>query len=188
MGIAGHNRINMLLGQLQQGLLQLQEVLPNQGYLISQVKAYVQSYLVVAAAGRMQLLTHIAYAAGKQGFYIHVYVFSFHAELKLAASKALPDFLQSFDYEVSLLGVNYSLPGQHARMGYAAGNVLVIHAAVKGYGCIKIFGQAVTFFGETAAPQFHKLHLNNIIYCCSLYSNPNQGSFIYGKLTFFWLF
>ncbi len=60
VGIAGHNDLDVSFCLLDDGPLQVDECLPQRGNLIQHVEAHIGGCLVVAAAARVELASHLA--------------------------------------------------------------------------------------------------------------------------------
>ena len=86
----------------------------------------------------MQLLAHIADPLGEHLLYEHVNIFTFHVDGKSAAFNVLQDLRQSFDQRIGIVLPDDALGSQHTCVGHRAGNILLVHSAVKADGGIKI--------------------------------------------------
>ena len=106
----------------------------------------------------MKFFAHVADAADEDGLHVHMDVLSLFVESHFACFDVVQDFTQCFHNEVCVLLGDDALFAQHGCVCHTAGDVLVIHAAVKADGGMEMVCEAVCGFGEASAPKF--LHKN----------------------------
>ena len=120
--------------------------------LLLQIQPAVHLALVIAAAGGVELLTHLADALDQAALDAHMNVFIFHGEDDLSAGDVCPNPLQAGDDLVPLGLGDDALLGQHGHMGHTAVNVLIIHTLVKKDGGVVFFHDLIHVFFKPAAP------------------------------------
>jgi len=138
MGIARHDGISMIFGQIQQGEDQiLDQWLAVIGNLFN-IEAHVGGYLIVAAAAGMEFFADIANPFGQNGFDIHMDIFHRYRKFDVAGFNVEKNRFQRFDNLFRFFESNNILFPKHSGMGNTSCDVLFIQALIKGYGRVKI--------------------------------------------------
>ena len=138
MGIAGHHRLLVLLGLVDDGLLQVQDLSLDGRDLMAQVEPQIHRHLVIPAAGGMEPLAGIADLSGEKALHIHVDILVVLRQLRLTGFDVLEHLLESRRNGRRILPGDDALLGQHGGVGQGAHNVLLVHPAVKLDGGIEI--------------------------------------------------
>ena len=159
VGVAGHHRIQIVLGLGHQYLLQSGQLLQQLGDLLLGIQLGVQCHLVVPAAGGVQALARVADALGQDGLDIHVDIFVVGRELHLPGLNVRQNAGQSGNDGLGILLGDDALLAQHGRMGHGAGDILLIQPLVKGDGGVEVVDLRVGLLLEPSAPKFHNCSL-----------------------------
>ena len=128
VGVAGHDGVGVLLGPLHQHLLQVQNLVDDDGDLL----------LHIPGPGGVQALARVADALGEQGLDVHVDVLVVHRELHLVGLDVGQNGLQAVYNGLHLVLLNDALLAQHLGVGDGAGDVLLVQPGVKLDGGVKI--------------------------------------------------
>ena len=83
-----------------------------------------------------------------------MHVFQCHRPVELTVLDVQFYGLESVDDELAFLRGEHAYPGQHAGMGDGAGNILLVHAAVKTHGGGKGLDKGIRWLVEPAGPGF----------------------------------
>ena len=175
MGVAGHHVRRMGGGLLEQRVAEGGHLLVEGARRVPQEQAQVHRHLVVAAAAGVQPLARLADALCQLGLHKGVDVLGGGVDGKGPALQVRQDALKALlDGRAVRLG-NDALPGEHGRVGHAAGDVLGGHAPVEPDGGIEVVHTAVHRFAEPSLPQLHGPTLLRLI--CSSFStaSPARG-------------
>ena len=95
MGEAGHQAVCMVLGLLQQGVLQRVQLVNDARTGTATIETKIGCHLVVARAGRMQATGRVANNPMKARFNIHVNIFKVRRKGKLPLFNLGSDLLQA---------------------------------------------------------------------------------------------
>ena len=131
VGEARHDDLDVLLGHIDQRLLQVDQQVDDQVHLAAQPKAHVGGYLVVAAAAGVQALARIAHKLGQARFDVQVHVFEVELPLKSARFDFLGDLRHAALDIGQVAGADDVLRGQHLGVGQRALDVGLPQAFVK---------------------------------------------------------
>ena len=126
--IAGHDGVRVLFRLVAERVYELYDELDSVRCSIAQVEPGVQGDLVVPAPGRVQLAPGISQALRQNALYKAVYVLSGRVYLELTGVYLREDAAQPFNDCCTLCVRHYAHLGQHARVGYAAADILPVHS------------------------------------------------------------
>ena len=134
MRVAGHNKIDMLFGEIDERRLQFLELRRRLAGLFFDVKPEVERNLVVAAARRVQLRAGVADFFDERALDIHMRVLKRFVPLKFPELDFLFDFTQS-GFDLFLFrGGDDPRPSQGGGVSDGAGNVMPIKPMIEGNG------------------------------------------------------
>ena len=122
--------------------------------LVSQIHAYIERDLVVAAAGGVKLLPRLADARGEHLFDEHVYILAGRIEAEFSRFDIRIYSFKSFADRRGFAVGDYPAPGEHLRVGDTAAYILPPHTAVEGYRRIEAVGRRVGRAVGAAGPHF----------------------------------
>ena len=120
MGEAGHHRLGVLGGHVDQSALQGFEQFADGVYFIAQPQTHIGGHLVVAAAPGVQAFACVAHQLGQACFDVEMHIFEFQLPLKLTALDVLADLLEAALDVGQVLRADDGLGLQHLGMGQAA--------------------------------------------------------------------
>ena len=104
MGVTRQHSCNMASGKVHQNILQLEQMLDDGINGIPQVQAHIQSHLIVAASGGMQLMRNFADDLGQPGFNMGVDIFQCVAVRQSSFLDLMLDLLKTGNEFLSLFG------------------------------------------------------------------------------------
>ena len=130
VGVAGHDDVCVLLGLLQEGLLEVDGGFDGLPACFHGVEAHVGGDLVVAGAGGVELAGNVANFLFEAGLDVHVDVFEFRTPGESSGFDFLLNVEKAAADGFGFLVGDYALPGQHEGVGNRAANVLAVEAAV----------------------------------------------------------
>ena len=154
VGVARHDGIGIGFRLVGDHLSKLADKLRYLVDFIPEIHTEIQRHLVIAAAGGVELLAHIADPAGEHLLHEHMDVLARHVKGKCPRGKVIENFFQFSDNLLGLLLGDNALRPQHGCVRHTAGDVLAEHPAVKMDGGIKIIRQLTGFAAGTPSPQF----------------------------------
>ncbi len=102
----------------------------------------------------MQFLSRLTDAGDKAGLDVHVHIFQGDRPFETARLDLRADGLEPLDDLRALGGREHLNPGQHARMGNGAGDVLPIEPVIETNRCGEGLDERIGAFGKTSAPRF----------------------------------
>jgi len=152
VGVAGHDGVGVLLGPLHQHLLQIQNLVDDDGDFLLHIQPGVHRHLVVPGPGGVQALARVADALGEQGLNVHVDVLVIHREFHLVGLDVGQDGLQAVYNGLHLVLLDDALLAQHLGVGDGAGDVLLVQPGVKLDGGVKVVHQCVCLFLKSSCP------------------------------------
>ncbi len=97
MGVARHNRIEILTALYSQRLHKAKDQLDDLLDLLLDVQTHIECNLIVSRTAGVQTLAGITDALGQELFHVHVDVLVIERKLNLAVLDILEDALQTFD-------------------------------------------------------------------------------------------
>ena len=100
----------------------------------------------------MKPLAGIADALGEQLLDVHMNVLVIERELYVAFLDILEDALEALNDLLGLMLLDDALPAQHGRVRDRAGDVLLVQAAVKQDGRVKVVYYKIGLLLETSCP------------------------------------
>ncbi len=152
MGITGHHGLLMLFGLVQDGLLEVQDLLDDLVDLPAEEEAEVHGDLIVPAAGGVEALACRADPFRQKGFHVHVDVLVVGGKFDFSGLDIGQNVFQALDDLFFVLPGDDAAVRQHGRVGDAAFDIFPVHAAVKLDGGVEIVDQRVGLFAEPSAP------------------------------------
>ena len=152
VGIARHDRLHMLLGQVQQDLAQMEELASDLLELVLEVEVHVSRHLVITRAGCMEFAGHWTDFFGQQGLHVHMDVFINHIKADLSRLVFLQELGQAGLDGLGFVCVNNPGLSQHLDMGQTALEIIGGQAVVKADTGSKFLYPAFQRSLKTAAP------------------------------------
>ncbi len=154
VGEAGQDDLDVLLGDVEQRLLQVDQQAADQVDLAAQPQAHVGGDLVVAAAAGVQALARVADQLGQARLDVQVHVFQIELPVELAGLDFLADLRHAL-----LDGGQVGAPmmpwrGQHAGMGQRALDVGLPQALVEKHAGGVALDQLAHGLREQGGPGF----------------------------------
>ena len=126
MGVARHNRIEILTTLYSQRLHKAKNELDDFLDLLLDVQTHIERDLIVSRTAGVQTLAGITDALGQQLLDVHVDVLVIERELNLAVLDILEDALQTFDNLFGLMLLDDALLAQHGSVRDRAGDIFLI--------------------------------------------------------------
>ena len=151
---AGHDGGGVLLGQIEQGSLQVFNQAADGGNFIAQPQADVGGDLVVAAAAGVQAFAGVADFVGEAAFDVHVHVFQIERPLQAACFDFGLDFGHAAPNVGQILRGEHAGFVQHLRVRERALDVVAGEALVEVDGGGVLFDEFGHGLVETAGPGF----------------------------------
>ena len=152
--VARHQDLLVLLGELLQAIEEGANLGGDLLQLLAQEELQIDQHLVVARATRVNLLAHIAQAAGQQQLHLRVDILRLGLDAEVARLDLRGDLLQTTNEHLKLLGGQKADRLEHADMGQRALHVVFrqahIQLLVVAYGVILYQGIRV----EALIPKF----------------------------------
>ena len=160
MRIARHYRLLVRLRDVAEGAY---DVLYERGGLLAlalEVEPRVERHLVVAAAGGVQLLARVAYPRGELRLHEGVYVLGGGVNLQRAGFQVGEDAAEALYYLRALGGRDYPALGEHARVGYAARDILLVHSRIHADAGVELVGEFVQRARAASRPELFHIFLS----------------------------
>ena len=173
VGIAGHDGGLILLRLVQNGIDKGFDQLGDFVHLAAQVHPQIQGHLVVPGAGGVELLAHISQALGQHLLHKHMDILAGKVKFQRAGIQVVQNSLQAVDEGIGFLLGDNLFRTQHCSMGHRAGDILLIHLAVKANGGIEIIRNAVYNAGSPSGP--HLRH-SFLLLMLQVPSSPFRGT------------
>src|SRR5215475_1326256 len=144
----------MTLRQVNQGALELQDVVEDGTNLVAQVEPYIQGDLIVAAAGGVELAANGANRLDQAPLDVHVDVLPAHIKRERAALDFRLDRLQAVYNGAGLLVGDNAALGQHPAVRDTAQNIVGIEPPIEQNRGGEVFDEVMRGLVEAASPGF----------------------------------
>ena len=154
VGEAGHQRIQVRFGLVQQGIDQQVKVGCDFDNFVTQVEPDIKRHLIVARTSGVQALARLADGGRETRFDIHVDVFQADGKIELARLYLAKNCTQPVDNLFNIVKRDDPLFAQHAGMGDGTANILRIEALVELNRCGELLDEGIGGLGKTTAPEF----------------------------------
>ena len=126
MGVARHNRIEILTALCGQCLHEAKDQLDDLLDLLLDVQAHIKCNLIVSRSAGVQTLAGITDALGQQLLDVHVNVLVIERELNLAVLDILQNALKTLNDLFGLMLLDDALLTQHGSVRDRAGDIFLI--------------------------------------------------------------
>src|SRR5690625_4080678 len=150
--VAGHDHVDVELGEVDEYLLQLEKLLLQLQVAAPEPQPEVGRHLVVAAACRVQLPAHGPDPLGECPLDVHVDILELDAPVEVAGLDLGLDLAQASHDLVNLGFAQDALFAQHRRVSHRALDVLQAQLAVDVYGGVELLDECVGVLRKAAAP------------------------------------
>ena len=152
VGVSGHDGVQVLLCQIAQGMQQLCGQTADLSHFLPQIQPDIQCNLVIPGTSGVEPLAHIPQPLGQLCLHEHVDILRRGIQLQFPGFQIRQDPLQPlYDLPAVLFRDDAAVP-QHGGVGDAAGDILLVHSAVKGDGGIEGVDGFVNLLGESSCP------------------------------------
>jgi hypothetical protein len=149
--VGGHDHMQVARRTVHEGPLQFGEQAVHAVDRVAGPEPQVGGHLVVATAARMQFAAHVPQAVDQRLLDVHVHIFQFLPQGKLAPIHLAADDLQRrLDLPAFVVRQDADL-GQHLRMGDGAPNIVGIESVVEADAFGECFHASIRRLLEDAA-------------------------------------